>query len=130
MLWIKLNIKKKSQHNSQITEKVQKVYNTFAYPDVDDSVKDAKPVLDSFFKKIEDLHIGEWDNHYEPIDYAVYNGFSWDLKIIFDSETADFISEGSNCYPFSYEELKNLIEFYATHETTDLNELNDFMFLS
>lgn len=64
----------------------------------------------SFFKELEDLYIGEWQNEYSPDRFGIYilDGVEWELKIkYYDGTEKEY--GGYNAYPYNYKDLLALM---------------------
>jgi hypothetical protein len=77
-----------------------------------DDAEIEKMTKDDFLDGIADLHIGEWDRNYSPrrFGYEVLDGTQWHLYIYFSNGSRTVKIEGSNAYPYNFDELKELFE--------------------
>ena len=73
-----------------------------------DDAEIEKMTKDDFLDGIADLHIGEWDKNYSPrrFGYEVLDGTQWHLYIYFSNGIRTVKIEGSNAYPYNFDELK------------------------
>ncbi len=60
--------------------------------------------LDRFYK----IHIGEWEHTYEDSD--IYDGTQWELVIEYENRR-NRTYEGSNKFPYNFDELLEVMEF-------------------
>ena len=77
-----------------------------------DDAEIEKMTKDDFLDGIADLHIGEWHRNYSPrrFGYEVLDGTQWHLYIYFSNGSRTVKIEGSNAYPYNFDELKELFE--------------------
>ena len=77
---------------------------------------------ESLLTEIAELHIGEWRRRYDPrrFGYTVLDGTHWHLYVDYSDGRKSLKIEGSNDYPWCFEELKEL--FY----TDELGEIGEY----
>lgn len=69
---------------------------------------------EEFFLAVETLHLGEWEENYEP-DCIVMDGYSWELCIEYANGKAPAIWTGSNAYPYNFRELQNTLNEFLQY---------------
>ena len=65
---------------------------------------------DYFYKKMHDLHIGEWKTNYSLNRFGCDNNENcpWDLKICFSNEHSPVMIHGAGVYPYNFNGLKSI----------------------
>ena len=62
------------------------------------------------------LHIGEWRSSYNPerFGYEFLDGTQWELEIHYNNEAKPFKSNGSNSFPYNFNEFQELLGIDAS----------------
>ena len=71
-----------------------------------------------------EMHIEEWHRYYdtERFGYTVSDGTQWELKFEYSTGHRQWISEGSNSYPWNFDDLCKLFGEADPREVTEEDE--------
>ena len=75
------------------------------------SIEDGCPrSREELIGRLQALHLGEWRRAYFPEQYgmSVLDGEQWELRFAFANSKRSVIFEGSNVYPFNFDEVRQL----------------------
>ena len=75
----------------------------------------------TFLDGLMNLHIGEWCSHYdiERFGYCVCDGKEWSLEIWFSDGHKPVKFDGSNAYPYNFNDLLRLLDIDREDETEE-----------
>lgn len=70
----------------------------------------AVPSCKEFIKEIKNLHMGEWKRTYSLKNYGydILDGCSFEITIKYDNNHKDNIFEGSNIFPYNFNQFEKL----------------------
>jgi hypothetical protein len=82
-----------------------------------------------FLSKLKKINVGEWRNSY--CDHTILDGEQWSLEIIFSDGHKKVSKDGSNAFPYNFEELKIIIDSLfekpkKLFESSDYEAINAF----
>ena len=66
---------------------------------------------EDFFDSLKDLHMGEWNKHYDLTKYDMFvlDGTQWDITIEYNNGRKPFKSSGDNAYPYNFNRFLELL---------------------
>lgn len=66
---------------------------------------------EDFFDSLKELHMGEWNKHYDLTKYDMFvlDGTQWDITIEYNNGRKPFKSSGDNAYPYNFNRLLELL---------------------